>query len=43
MLMSQKRVSLAVRQEFVLLANQVQIEMRTLCNRYGISTKTGYQ
>jgi len=41
--MSQKRVSLAVRQEFVLLANQVQIEMRTLCNRYGISTKTGYQ
>ena len=41
--MSQKRVSLAVRQEFVLLANQAQIEMRTLCNRYGISTKTGYQ
>jgi transposase InsO family protein len=43
MLMSQKRVSLAVRQEFVLLANQAQIEMRTLCTRYGISTKTGYQ
>jgi len=43
MLMSQKRVLLAVRQEFVLLANQAQIEMRTLCNRYGISTKTGYQ
>jgi len=41
--MSQQRVSLAVRQEFVLLANQAQIEMRTLCNRYGISTKTGYQ
>ena len=41
--MSQKRVSLAVRQEFVLLANQAPIEMRTLCTRYGISTKTGYQ
>ena len=41
--MSQQRVSLAVRQEFVLLANQAQIAMRTLCHRYGMSAKTGYQ
>ena len=41
--MSPKSVSLAVRQEFVLLATQAQIEIRTLCKRYGISPKTGYQ
>lgn len=41
--MSQQRVSLAVRQEFVLLANQARIAMRTLRHRYGISAKTGYQ
>lgn len=41
--MSQQRVSLAVRQEFVLLANQARIAMRTLCHRYGLSAKTGYQ
>jgi transposase len=43
MLLPQKRVLLAVRQKFVLLATEAQIEMRTWCHRYGISTKTGYQ
>jgi transposase InsO family protein len=34
---------LAIREEFVRLAEQRQVEMKLLCQRYEISLKTGYQ